>query len=209
MVRATLWAGAFFRRYTLLFRCCASSASSRSRIASTISKSLAEPEAMMLLVRWSTAKRMRHQRVLALEGLRRPPPPPKKPPAAARLRLLAEQGLQHLRHERRVAVDDMKDLDLRFGRRNMIQLADQDLDQLHAFGRTDDDQGVGPRIGRDAHVGEDARGPQLLLPLGIDGHELQRRWSGRLRRRLRVAGPVRQALAAARSVRAPRRRLAR
>jgi len=57
MAKATSLAGAFFSRYTMFWRFFTSAASSIRSIASTTIRSLAVPDAMMLLVRGSASNR--------------------------------------------------------------------------------------------------------------------------------------------------------
>ena len=114
---------------------------------------------MMLLVRVSTENRSETSGPPSppgadklLKELLLLPPPPRR----AGL-LQAEQLLQHVHQALRVAVDDREHLDLRRRRRHLIELSDQGRDQVHALGRRRDKQRVARRIGRDPHVGEDAR----------------------------------------------------
>ncbi len=90
---------------------------------------------------------------------------------------LAEEGLQHFHQGQHVGVDDGEDLELGIGGGMAVEFVDQGPDEFHALGRGGDDQGIGARVGRDAHVAEDARAEQAL-PLGVDGEEAEHQGLG-------------------------------
>ena len=140
--------------------------SSRSSMASMIAKSPVEPEAMMLLVRWSTENR---------NGASDASPSAEANCGAGdSTGLCAQQRTEHFDQRRGVAIDDAEDFDLSHGGRLFVELTNQRGDQLQALGRRRDDERVGARVGRDANVVEN---PRLDDPLarGVDRKQFQHR----------------------------------